>query len=451
MREGREVWQRIANEVAADCFDDDGKVDDAKVRAWMAFLGDAKNFKEEPYCLIPHGELMRSQMHRICECILNDNSTNAKKWLDNYVNSNITIGPYGQNILKTMSRGRKPPLKPGVAVLASPFTPLRQTSLAMCTIYSRLNEEIRNHPERLIKMYEQMLSAPQFTFPSGYAIQQQPIVNGFIIADLKNGGRGREKVFRDIISGDPAKVARQIARWQREGIEYDPTDQFKLKMPAHNMNDILFAHFFQASYFGNRKIDSEGACSTMLVYAGHRKHDEIFSKKIKVDGSNFLPGITELQRQAEAQKRLGYCYIHVGTEATTGATVGGHNHSRHAENINIDALLALNPNTMEIDRAYAIGDRNWGGRNMSRDIPRLAVRKVMPRRWFGVSLIISLMLRLIGRKTDDTPTFEFGTLRYDPGIFRDGSLFERIVMKKIEIYATDVKEQDAKYWAQYAP
>ncbi|MDR0693384.1 MAG: hypothetical protein LBF49_02310 [Puniceicoccales bacterium] len=50
--------------------------------------------------------------------------------------------------------------------------------------------------------------------------------------------------------------------------------------------------------------------------------------------------------------------------------------SAHVENINIDALLALDPNNMEIDKAYAIGNRNWAAWDMLQDIPRLAVRKL---------------------------------------------------------------------------
>jgi hypothetical protein len=34
----------------------------------------------------------------------------------------------------------------------------------------------------------------------------------------------------------------------------------------------------------------------------------------------------------------------------------------HAENIDIDLLLALDPDNMEIGKAFPIGDRNWGDR-----------------------------------------------------------------------------------------
>jgi hypothetical protein len=82
---------------------------------------------------------------------------------------------------------------------------------------------------------------------------------------------------------------------------------------------------------------------------------------------------------------------------------------------------------METGKAYPIGDRNWAAWDVSHDIPHLAVRKVMARRWFG----ISLMLRLIGRKVDDTPIFEFGILR--------GATFKKIDITKIEVYGTEIK------------
>ncbi|MDR2432176.1 MAG: hypothetical protein LBD34_00240 [Puniceicoccales bacterium] len=49
-----------------------------------------------------------------------------------------------------MSQGRQPSLKSGEAILASLFAPHRQLCLPTCTINSIINEEIRNHPERLI-------------------------------------------------------------------------------------------------------------------------------------------------------------------------------------------------------------------------------------------------------------------------------------------------------------
>ncbi|MDR1173475.1 MAG: hypothetical protein LBK24_01625 [Puniceicoccales bacterium] len=95
--------------------------------------------------------------------------------------------------------------------------------------------------------------------------------------------------------------------------------------------------------------------------------------------------------------------------------------SSHAENIDIDALLALDPNNMESGKAYAIGDRNWGGYDMSRDIPRLAVRKI-----------------------DATPpTYEFGTLR--------GSTFAEDNTLLFMVYNTSIEKHDAEYWEQFNP
>ncbi|MDR2603302.1 MAG: hypothetical protein LBC11_01945, partial [Puniceicoccales bacterium] len=135
-----------------------------------------------------------------------------------------------------------------------------------CTIHSLINEEIRNHPERLISMYIQMLSDDQITLPSGYAIQQQAVDGGFIAVDLKNGGEGRNEIFRDIESGDPTKIDARKVKWQQYGIEYvestNLAEQYKLRLPVHNMNDLLFAHIFQASNFGNKKIDDFGGFGT---------------------------------------------------------------------------------------------------------------------------------------------------------------------------------------------
>ncbi|MDR1528302.1 MAG: hypothetical protein LBS22_01815 [Puniceicoccales bacterium] len=122
-----------------------------------------------------------------------------------------------------------------------------------------------------------------------------------------------------------------------------------------------------------------------------------------MDDTNFLEGIAELKEQAAAQRRLGYRYMRVKTEGN-GSNIGN-----HAENIDIDALLALNPDTMEFGKAYPIGDRNYTW-YMHQDIPRLAVRKV-----------------------DGTPpTYEFGTLR--------GSQFEETATTAIWVYSTEIKK-----------
>jgi hypothetical protein len=68
--EARGIWQTIANEVAEDCFGEDGNVDVERLGAWMGFLRNVENFRAEPYRFIPHVELMRSQMHMVCELFL---------------------------------------------------------------------------------------------------------------------------------------------------------------------------------------------------------------------------------------------------------------------------------------------------------------------------------------------------------------------------------------------
>jgi hypothetical protein len=406
--EARGIWQTIANEMAVDCCDGDGNVDVERLRRWKEFLGNAENFRKGPFRFIPHTELMRSQMHRVCECLL-DNQNGARDQLN--AAKGITVGENGQDILKNISLGRQQSLCPGEAILASLLTPHRQLGLPTCTIHSLINAEIRNHPERLIKMYIQMLRDGQFTFPSGYAVQLQPMVGGSVTVDLRYGGAGRNRLFKDITDGDRAKIDQQIKDWKREGIEYvestDETKKYKLKMPVYNMNDILFTHFCRASNFGNGKIDIS-EYGTMLVYAGN---DE-YSATTPVDGSKFLEGIAKLKTQAEDQKKLGHNYMRVVTQSSEGT---------HAENIDIDAILALDPNTMEPGKAYPIGDRNWYG-DMSLDIPCLAVRKV-----------------------DGTPpTYEFGTLCKE-------SQFDNKNMTRIWVYGPDIEEHDAQYWARFKP
>ncbi|MDR0693339.1 MAG: hypothetical protein LBF49_02080 [Puniceicoccales bacterium] len=402
-KEARGIWQRIANEVAVDYFDGDGHVDVERLRAWKEFLGNAEIFKKEPFCFIPYAELMRSQMYGVCECLfLNQNGTRDR--LD--AAAGITVGQHGRDILDAMAQGMELPLNPGVAILASLFTPHRQLSLPTCIIDSLFNAEIRNHPERLIEIYMQMLSKSQFTFPSGCAVQLQPIVNGSITVDLKNGGEGKKVVFEAIVSGDPDKIDQQIKDWKREGVGYvksaDKKEKYKLKMPIRNMNDVLFTHFLRESNYGNWKMCINAEYGIMLLYAGHRAYDEIYSREIPVDGSNFLPEITKLQKQAEIQRHLGDLYICISTASRN---------SSHAENIDIDALLAFDPNNMELGKAYPIGDRNWADLFMSasRDIPHLAVRKV-----------------------DDTPTFEFGTLW-------DRSTFQKKDITRIRVFNTKIE------------
>jgi hypothetical protein len=391
LSEAREVWQTIANEVAVDCFDADGHVNVAKLETWMTFLGNAENFKKAPLRFIPHAELMRSQMYTVCES-LRDNRNGARARLD--AAASITVGTHGRSILDTMSKDRQTPLRSYEAILASLLVPPRkkQEGLLVNMIYSLFNAEIRNHPERLIETYTQMLSSDKITFPSGYEVQQQTMVDGSITADLQNGGRGRDAVFKNITGGDRTKIDQQIKMWRQEGIEYtlstNPVEKYKLRMPVCNMNDMLFAHFFQASNFGNSRIDDHGDYGTGLIYPRHLRVKMKYQSVIQADKSN-LPSVTAtLKAHAEAQKKLGYQYIHVGTLTTTATIVGGYNHSGHAENIDINALLALDLSTMEPGKAYSIGDRNWRSWDMSQDVPRLAVRK-----------------------TNGTlPIFEFGTL-----------------------------------------
>ncbi|MDR2432503.1 MAG: hypothetical protein LBD34_01995 [Puniceicoccales bacterium] len=187
--------------------------------------------------------------------------------------------------------------------------------------------------------------------------------------------------------------------WEQEGIEYvKPTnikERHRFKYPVHNINAVAFLHLLRASNFGNRRIydDSFGA---ILVYSGHKATTV---KAIPVNNSNLSAVIAELKEQGEARRELGNRYMYMGTSGSIYSLP-----CPHAENIDIDALLSLDLDNMQIGRAYLIGDRNWGGQDVSQDVPRLALRKV-----------------------DDAPTYEFGTLQ-------NGFQFERESISMFEIY-----------------
>ncbi|MDR2628898.1 MAG: hypothetical protein LBC30_02840 [Puniceicoccales bacterium] len=414
LMEARRIWQTIANEVAVDCFGPDDRVDVEKLRTWMDVFGNAEIFKAEPLCYTPHTELMRSQIFAVLTCLV-FNQNDARNQLN--AANGITVGPHGQVILDTMSQGRQPPLNPGKAILASLFVPHRQYNMPTCAISSLLNWESRNRPDRLIEMDIQMLSSDQFTFPSGYAVQQLPIEKDFIIVDLGNGWEGRDIIFEDIMSKDPARIAERKATWQREGIQYiEPKKEAnirelrkreicKFKISICNMTDQLFWLICQAANFGNKGIDNNGDYGTTLIYAGHREYAQKFPLEIKVDGANFLPGLAKLKEQAEIQRQLG----HTDMRVKTGS---------HVENIDIDALLALNPNEMVIGKAYPISDCNWYD-DMSQDIPRLVVRKV--------------------RGSIFSP---FSPSTYEFGILWCGSLFIRSNISEILVATTEIRRFD---------
>jgi hypothetical protein len=147
----------------------------------------------------------------------------------------------------------------------------------------------------------------------------------------------------------------------------------------------------------------------MSLYAGQKKYNEISASVIDVKGSNFLDGMTRLKGCAETQQQLGNHYMRAKTVARKEVIVDGNERSGHAENIDINALLALDLNNMEAGKAYSIGDRNGISSNMSCDIPRLVIRKV-----------------------DNTPTYEFGILGH-------GSKFEKVNVELFEVYTTDIQ------------
>ncbi|MDR2603021.1 MAG: hypothetical protein LBC11_00460 [Puniceicoccales bacterium] len=409
-REVRKIWQTIANKIAPDCFDG-GKVAVEKLEIWQDLLGSGEIFKGEPYSFIPHVELMRSQMHRVCECLI-ANKNGVRDQLDAAKDITIITGSNGEAILLyTMPLGN-----PAVAMLASYFTPPRQGDLPACTIYSWFNAVIWNYPEQLISIYRQMFEAPQFVLPSGYAILQRPMHDSSITVDLKNGG-SEEKgaIFGYIDSNDPHKIQNQKDLWNSEGIGYDestnPEGKYRLTLPIYNMNDVLFANILEESSFGNKRISSESTHGTALLLAGHQNFSDTFKFQFDANELSRLAIIEKLKEQAEGQKRLGNHYMHIGIQLPKDG---------HALNIDIDALLAIDPNTMEPGMAYPIGDSNYYGKDPSQDIPRLAIR------------------RRIIRDRSTLSIYEFGTL--ENGVFKNDQI------KSFMVYNTGIEHRDAEFW-----
>ncbi|MDR1890580.1 MAG: hypothetical protein LBQ23_00135 [Puniceicoccales bacterium] len=417
----RKVWQNISNEMARYCFDQQGNIDINKVCALKLFLEQDSFFTQPPLCHIPKVAHMRSQMHEICRKLLND--TNSVRSELNRVKDISHLGSQGTSIIQAMSMDRTHLLSPSEAILASLFTPHRQLFLPTCTINSLINEEIHNHPERLIDMYVQMLQGDgRYTFPSGHQVQPTTIKTvgtaNYVTVDLKHGGGDRDKVFKDIKSRDRGKIGEQINRWREEGIKYEASSgshtSYKLDLPIHNLNDLLFANLFQASNFGKGRtigIDTSFNFDTMSVYAGRSGYLSAYKKMIfgGTNSQDVVNVVGELKKHAERQHESGNYYMRISTHSVGTESVGGYDHSWHSENIHIESLRALDLDNMTSGKPYPIGDRNWSGWDMSQDIPRLAVRK-----------------------TDGTPpTFEFGTFR--------GTEFEKIYLKQVFIYKQSIK------------
>jgi hypothetical protein len=381
------------------------------VETLMLFLKQDSFFTQSPFCHVPMISHMRSQMREICERLLND--TNSVR---SELNKVKDISSFG-SIIKVMSMGKIPLLDCSEAILASLFTPHRQSSLPTCSINSIINEEIFNHPERLVQMYAQILSKGKYTFPSGHEVQPRPIEESHVTVDLKHGGWGRNEIFKYIKGRDPAKIATQIARWRKEGILYgqssDSHMNYKLHLPMHNLNDLLFADLVEASNFGRKRTigtDLSFNFDTASVYAGRSGYFTVYKEWIGVSDTNIQDTISKLQGHARKQGHSGNYYMCVSTHSTGAGGVGGHDHSWHSENIYIEHLLSLDLENMIRGKSYPIGDRNWEGYAGETNIPQLAFRKT---------------------GTIDNPTYEFGILRGDD--------FEKIHLKQIWILKQSIK------------
>jgi hypothetical protein len=103
-KEAREIWQTIANVVAVECFNAPSNIYVERLKTWIELFGDTETFEAEPFCFIPHVELMRSQIYGVCECLVLDRHSEIA--LLNDVND-IIVGEYGGSTLAAISQGRQ--------------------------------------------------------------------------------------------------------------------------------------------------------------------------------------------------------------------------------------------------------------------------------------------------------------------------------------------------------
>ncbi|MDR1255395.1 MAG: hypothetical protein LBJ94_00490 [Puniceicoccales bacterium] len=358
--DSRKMWQGIATAMASSCFDESGKIDLLRARALKLAVEDATFFQGKPFSAIPAMPYMCKQM----SCTLGHliNGAERKDSLAEVLNEanqlqDGQLGTNGRKILATMAENQGFSLGPGVAILTSFFSPHRQRVLPSCTMNSTINAEMRNNPDRLARMYRQILTGDTFNLPSGYLVHQQSIGDRHIAIDLSNG----YEVKKDQILDPKSQNIQATA-----GIFRDSKNANGLQILIHDLNDVFFANFFQSSKFGNRGLQGYGDNNygTTFIYFGVRGYDKTYSPKIDIAEEAIESNIRTLQDYAAKQKAAGMHYMRVCTRQESSA---------HDENIDIDALLNLKLHGMKPGELHVIGDRNWGsgdGRSM-----HLAVKK----------------------------------------------------------------------------
>ncbi|MDR0595514.1 MAG: hypothetical protein LBF94_02350 [Puniceicoccales bacterium] len=392
----RRVGQAIAISMASFCFDELGKINPERVAVLKLALEDKGSFFYQPPCsTVPGIKLTRIQAARVLGngelfSVLNDAS-------------DLESNDYGRQVLSLMSPGGQPPLKLNMAVLASLLSPHRQTGLPTCTIHSIINADIHNNPAIPARMMIQGLTTGVTNTPSGYILHFPPIKDGCVAVDLS---RGPESEAKKIL--DQNKVDVQAAC----GIMRDKGNGKVLLLRPFDANDVLFAAYFQASLFGNKglKGHDDSDRGTMLMRHGIENLTE--APMLTSDSSRSIEAAMEkMKSEAEQRRAAGKScnYMRIATANSAGG---------HAENIDVDALLKLDPSKLKKDKPYIIGDRNWGTRGFPM---HLAMVKISDP---GVK----------------PPTYRFAT------VLPNGKRYNWADIKTIAIYATGVKQQGSRPW-----
>jgi hypothetical protein len=343
----------VANTLGSFCFNAGGGIDRARAGLLQAAL--KSNFdlllpKRLPE-FVPGIRFEFSQISCVLDNLM-ENTGNQDSLLNILEGAqNKSPGLHGQRILHIMSKVRKPETKPklGEAILISLFSLHRQKGLYTCAIDSMINAKIRNSPDSLALMYIDMLTQDHFTTPGGHRICQRPIKKhalskkSYIPIDLS---KGWAEAVKDLKT-PKAKALQRAAKIK-------PTKHGLILPSPKDLNGMFFANFFQASLFGdeNLKEHGHGNYAVSYIYDNLDSSGEIYNTlAIDVSKSGIGGAIGMLQAQARIQKNQGLHYMRISSTFSNG---GG-----HAENIDIDALLKLDLNTLQPNESYIIGDRNW--------------------------------------------------------------------------------------------
>jgi hypothetical protein len=388
----------MAVPMASFCFDESGKVKTGRVAALKSALMDQGNFfYQKPCSTVPGIELIRTQAARVL----------GSPELPSFLNEASDLKPndYGQQVLSAMSQS---PLKLNTAVLASLFSPHRQTYLPTCAINSIMNADIHNNPAVPAKMMIQMLTIGVTHTPSGYVLRLPSIKDGFVAVDLSEGLKNATKKIFDSSKADIHAIY---------GIRRNEENENVLLLPIFDANDALLAAYFQASPFGNRGLErcdiylDRGA--TLMRY-GIGENSKVHLNPIVIsNSSNSMEVAIESMKREASQRRTAdenLNYVRIGTKGTG---------EDHAENIDVDALLKLDLSRLEKDKPYIIGDRSWASET-------------------GFPLHLAVV------KTSDPsvnpPTYRFAS------VYFDGKLFKWADIKEILFWPTEVKSHESRLW-----